>query len=201
MSRALGWLVTALLLFAPFGRHAHAHELETNTARVSLRDENLTIYLRADAGSLPDPDALLAGTRLQLDGAEVALELRSFPSREQLVSAAAAVAIETDLGGHAHARLLPVELESASAGWSGQTLEIHFPAELGPVLVTFVQPKTQQLQAGVAARFDVLTKAPEASPDIRAVELGWLVPFTLLALGVGIAWFHRRRARKQTQVK
>ncbi|PRP90964.1 hypothetical protein ENSA5_60390 [Enhygromyxa salina] len=197
MSRAPVWLVTALVLVTLFARQAHAHELETNTARVSLRDGNLTIDLRADAGSLPDPDALLAGTRLKLDGAEVALELRSFPSREQLVNAAAAVAIETDLGGHAHARLLPVEYESASAGWSGQTLEIHFPAELGPVLVTFVQPKTQQLQAGATARFEVLTKAPEASPDTRAVALGWLLPLPLLALGVGIAWLHRRRVAHQ----
>lgn len=186
MSRIMSWLVLLSIISALCGREAHAHELTSNTARVGLRDGNITIHLRASAGSWVAPDELLDGTRIRLDGADVPLKIRSFPDHEAIIEAAVGAAIETDLGGHRHARLLSATLESTSSGWRGDTLEVLFPGELGPVLVTFVQPKTHQLSAGATVRFDVLTE-PTGFVAGNESWVGWFLVLLVMAFGAGAA--------------
>lgn len=150
------WLMLWSLVSTVCSRQAHAHERVGSTARVSLRDGNLTVDLRVGAGSWVGADALLEGTRIRLDGVDVPLKLRRAPSRQAVAEAAVSVAIETDLGGHRHSRPLSVMLESAASGWRGEALEVQLPHALGPVLVTFVQPSTHRIDAGATSRFDVL---------------------------------------------
>ncbi len=160
-------LLSAYVSFAAGPRSAQAHDLEGNTAQVSLRDGNLRIHLRIRADALPASKALQAGTLVKIDGRTVPLKLRTYPNRDAVMRALASAAIEADLGAHAHPAYFRVDLESEEAGWVGNTLSVQFPRRLGPVLVSFVQPKTQLLSQGATAAFDVLTKGDHRAERVQ----------------------------------
>lgn len=182
-----------------------------NTARVSLRDKHIEVLLEADmlgflarASTLDishakDSDLgvlyarakeILEGeTRLEADGTPLGLELRAFPTPEELRT----LAQKQSTMPHAHGELVSLRLEAPQALGTVEELSIVFPQSLGPVLISFVQPTTRWTGPGAKAAFSVL-EAPTASRAANSNTLGLAaLGLALLALFANIA----QRWRKQ----
>lgn len=183
-------LIIALLATFPAiwpGSSARAHALDVNTARVTLRDDHIEVWLEIDLLTLvsavnpryPDAtalavadeagfeqavkrtrDLLQSGSRLTVDAAAVQLLVTGFPPTGQVrFMAAAASANPQDHG------LVPVRLETLKPVTGAKTLSLSLPREAGSVLYTFIQPSSRLATAGERVGFSVLV--PQANAGAR----------------------------------
>lgn len=209
MKRAL--LVFCAAAVALSGAVARAHMLDLTTARVALRDEHVSVTVetdvealvearaRADATALAvasDADlaawvddtsrAVAQGAALHVDGAEVPLALRGFPTPAEVRAAAA----ERSSGSRAHPRMSELVYEERDALPNARGVTVQLPAALGRVLYTFVQPETKLATAGGAARFEVRGARPDTpvapAPRTTTWAAGGAALLALLALGVAL---------------
>lgn len=204
----------AFLAFAA----AEAHTLDAETARISLRDAHVSIdadldlfrLVEADVTALAtgadEPiaalrsslrDTLEDGSALRVDGTEVRLNVRELPPIPEFRGAAAILSSQ----GESHGVRLRVRLDSPDAFPNARNIELELPQELGPVVVTFVQPATQWVVPGSKAKFTVLQ--PEAGiPNVPSdPPLPAEAHLALLAVGglsvAGALHWHRERRRTQ----
>ncbi len=180
IARAAATLVLALTLLQP--STVGAHDLDMNTARVSVRDGNVEIHALIDLvawfEALADrPTSLTLSTlqpsefaelsararrqlverlHLEVDGERVDLRLRQFPSDDEILQAAARNLVAHQLDDHPHRTRSPIVLEIAAPSHEPGELQVRFPDLLGDVLVSFVQPRTQLAAAGATSRYTVL---------------------------------------------
>lgn len=193
---------------------AHAHTLSMNTARISLRDEHIELQAEIDPrvfASRLDPqtsdfgkldaaalqawvtranEILAKQTTLRVDGQPVDAELRLGIDSKLLDEQSRASAAP------AHEHLVPIRWEVREPFVAAKRIEVVFPAALGPVLVTFVQPATHWTAPGTTAGFSVLQSADEA-PNQGPVRNRWgelaaVLAFVAILLNVGIALRKRK---------
>lgn len=171
------FLAAALAVLVSSTR-AEAHELPTATARVTLRDDHVSVTADMDvlayvvqtsgagtAASLAGTDeaelaelvrrarsSLETEARLEADGERVDLEIRAFPSVVEI----RAVAEWFVAAPHAHGELRPVQLEGKRSVPGARRIALSLPPAVGPVLVTFVQPRARWTTPGGTAAFSVL---------------------------------------------
>ncbi len=143
---------------------AFAHETQSVTAQISLRDGNLRVRIRLPAEKLIASEQLQAATQIRMDGQLVPLQVRVYPTKDQVMQTVAKAAIESDLGGHRHPAFVLVELESERAGWVATALEAQFPVVLGPVLATFFQPRTIRVPPHTTTQFPIMQSAEQPGP-------------------------------------
>ncbi len=159
-------LISLLVLLAPA---ASAHELPVSSATVSLRDGLVTVdatldmrrWLSSAGGG--ELNRMLAALKKQaarevvitLGDKRVPLKVVGFPSADQVHAALQAASKPRKGKRHYHPALLPVRLEARKALRGGAALKVTFPKALGPVVVSFVQPRTRYLKPGQAASFKV----------------------------------------------
>lgn len=217
--RRAALVVVAALVTA--GAEVSAHDLHEGTARVTLRDDHLEVTADWDVlpltGATPTELAVATDdalaevhrrvrrvveeeTRLEVDGARVALEVTAFPSAPELRALAATASAA---GGH-HGEKVRLRLEVRRAVPGARHLTLTTPRAVGPVVASFVQPVTRYLRGGERAAFDVLGPAlapppvPTPAPldDDRSVRaLGFAaVAATLTVLAL------RRSLRTSTPV-
>lgn len=183
MTAARAALVALAVLVGP-GASA-AHTLGTGSARLSLRDGHVELTADLDlfllgldptalaTASPAELDAALArleaalvdGTRLEADGAAVALVVRDLPRGDEL----RAVAAVLSASGRDHGELVRLRFEAPAAVDRARTLAVRWPAALGPMVTTFVQPATRYAAAGAAARFEVLGPGTAVAPPSATV--------------------------------
>jgi len=194
---------------------AEAHELSMNTARVSLRDAHLEMTADLDplallrhlhAGSsgndtdmapLDDTQvqALVARakhvleteTRVEANGTSMALEIHLALEPNEVRKYLQMSTEER----HEKAFLIPVRWEAKEPLVGVKQIQVVFPATLGPVLITFVQPTTHWTAPGTAAVFSVLEK-PMASPRKNSWAEGAMV---LAVVGILLNFGISRRKR------
>lgn len=100
-------------------------------------------------------------TNVQVDEVRVPLEIRIFPSPEEM----RAVAENPNATPHEHGQLMTVRWEATERFANPQKVSLTFPKEIGPVLITFVQPTTRWTQPGSAAVFPVLELPGQTKPE------------------------------------
>ena len=169
---------------------ASAHTLDIATARLSLREGHLEIYAELDLlaliptidrSTLSDVDLrraaerLGATTRLTVDGREIAVSLGATPAVSQV----------RQFTAEGHGRLLPVRLEAATGTGELGRLDVAFPPEVGPVLVTLVQPRTRLAPPGGTVGFEGPSKP--SHPWQRGLAIG----SALLALAALLVTWRR----------
>ena len=164
---------------------ASAHELQTNTARVSLRDGNVVVYAEVDvvawidaidssssqrgplALSKVDPAELARRSaearrqltqdlRVEIDGERLALRVREFPSDDAIIRAATRDLVAQQLDDHTHRQRSRIVVEVMEPRPAPTQLRLTMPESLGEVLVNFVQPQTQLTPAGAPCQFTAL---------------------------------------------
>ncbi len=174
-----------------------AHELQIATAQVSLRDGQIAVVAHVDLLAqlealqppgaevsvgllaIADPEAfarlaerarasLRADTSLEVDGARVAPESWRIPSVSSLRQAAQrGVMVEAIDGPGAPPALSAIAFEVRIAA-RPQSVSLALPAEVGPVLVQFVEPASQLVRPGRAATLRLqpapISAAPPSSP-------------------------------------
>lgn len=202
----------ALALALTFARTVAAHELGEGTSRVTLRDNHLEVLAEWDVFPLADadPTALATGpdaaviaararlvarierdTRLRVDGETVDLAVTAGPSPQELRALAATVSAS----GEGHGGRARLRLEARRAVPDARRVSLSPPPEVGPVLVSFVQPAARYTRPGDTATFEVLapraavpaTAAPRPPPDPRSPP--WPAALvTLLAFAALAAW-------------
>lgn len=161
------------------------HALDVNTARITLRDDHIEVWLELDLLTLlstvnpkyPDPTALAVadeagfeqavkrtrdlmqtGSRLTVDGKAVQLLVTGFPVTGQIrFMSAAASANPQDHG------LVPVRLETLKPVTGARSIMLTLPKEAGSVLYTFIQPASRLATAGERVSFSVLVPQPPAA--------------------------------------
>lgn len=194
IARAAATLVLVLTLLLPSS--AGAHDLDMNTARVSVRDGNVEIHALLDLVAWfealadqstpltlstiqPDEFAelsaqarrqLVESLHLEIDGERVDLRLREFPSDDEVLEAAARNLVAHQLDDHPHRTRSPVILEVAAPSQHPGEIRVRFPDPLGEVLVSFVQPRTQLAATGATSRYTVLYESHD--PTVVPPTLG-----------------------------
>lgn len=197
-------VVAALLLLA--AASAHAHALDTPTARVTLRDDHVEVLAEVDLLQLLGVEATAIATAdeaalvehlararrlleaeayLSLDGRRGDLVLRALPPPPELRALAATLSA----AGREHGEPMRLRLEAPRRIEGVSRIGLALPAALGPVLVTFAQVATRHAAQGRPAEFPVLR--PPGAPE-RAGSLPWsrvapLLVVLLGALGLGAA--------------
>ncbi|HMY19864.1 MAG TPA: hypothetical protein PKA58_26240 [Polyangium sp.] len=171
-----------------------------NTARVSLRDGHLEVFaeidemaleaLRSPADTARMQRLLETDMHLHVDDVPVEMELRPvvFPDKEPAAAP------------HNHGALVPIHWESKRRIFSGAKIAVVFPKELGPVLISFVQPSTNWTPAGTTAQFAIL-EAPRQTPPAEPSRNGWgIAAMTLACLAIlgNVMLFRRRRSTTLT---
>jgi len=143
---------------------AHAHELPGSTATVTLRDGLVTIdahldvdaWMRAQtARALP---AMVASAKAQaesltvrVDGQPVTMTLQRFPTADEVHR----VLQRPGRADHGHhPKVVTVRWRATRAEPSATTVIVRFPEAVGPVLVSFVEPRSRVIAPGGAARFE-----------------------------------------------
>lgn len=189
--RARAWLLCAALGLPSVT--ASAHDLETNTAQVSLRDGNIVIYADIDvvawvsaiggqqgplALSSVDPAQLARWTaearrqlthelRVEVDGEPIELVVREFPADDEIARTAAREIVAQQLDHHHHRERSRVVVEIVAPLVSAGEIDVSMPESLGEVLVNFVQPQTRLAVAGAPSSFEVL----RVSDDLDLSEI------------------------------
>lgn len=189
-------------LLASWSANAQAHALDLNTARVSLRDGLVEVVAEWDLFLLVPPsptevatatdealsgihraliETIEKGTSLRIDDASHSLRIRGFPSPAELRAIAAGLSsTQKD-----HGALVRFSLESERSAPHPRQVSFASPASLGPVLVSFVEPRMQLASAGQSVSFAVSSKE----------DSGWRI----VAMGLGLltmvlaAWHWRSR--------
>lgn len=183
--RARAWLLGAALCLP--SASSSAHELQTNTAQVSLRDGNIVIYADIDivawvsaiggqreplALSSVDPAQLARWTaearrqlthelRIEADGELLELVVREFPSDDAIARAAARELVAQQLDDHHHRERERVIVEILAPRVLASEIGVTMPESLGEVLVNFVQPQTRLAVDGTPSSFRVLRAADD----------------------------------------
>ncbi|MFO0762241.1 MAG: hypothetical protein U0359_37725 [Byssovorax sp.] len=168
---------------------ALGHALQEGTARVTLRDDHVTVDAQLDVvtfvarasgaasigeialASEPDlvarvalaRDAFTAEASIGADGERLPLTITQFPAPDEIRALAGWAAASPD----AHAELRPVRLEAERALPGMRRVALTLPRAAGPVLVSFVQPAAQMTAPGATASFTVLA-APAEPPSAAA---------------------------------
>lgn len=185
--------LAALLLAMQVGATSSAHTLDTNTARITLRDEHIEVILEADLLSLigvvnpklPDAtalaiaddfafglavqktkDLLQSGSHLIVDGVASPLTVTGFPSAGEVRYLAAYASANQQ----AHPELVALRLEATKPARGARTIALTLPKEAGAVLFTFIQPATRLAAAGERVAFPVLI--PQAGAGIKQPASG-----------------------------
>jgi hypothetical protein len=204
-------IALASLLLASRSR---AHALDTNTARVSLRDEHLEVSAEWDVFAAADatPTAIATatpefaaevherlrrtlegGTWLDVDGRRSALAITAFPGVDELRARAASLSSQ----GLEHGALVRLRFEAPARLPGALRVQARFPPEIGPVLTTFVQPSTVFVPPGAVARFAVLAPrgpSAQARPAVRP-SFAWAVgAAAALALAIATRLFQMRKS-------
>ena len=184
-SRSSRFIILGLLFAVQLRAVTHAHALDTNTARVTLRDDHIEVALEIDLLGLlsavspkhPDPtalavsdeaaltalvqrtkDLLQSGSRLTVNGVAAPLVVTAFPSANE-VRFLAAYASANQQAQH---ELVALRLETPKPVSGAKSIAVTLPKEAGSVLFTFIQPATRLAVAGERVGFTVL--APPAAP-------------------------------------
>lgn len=163
-----------------------------NFAELSTLDEQELRDLLARANNLLEAD-----TRIEVDGRRVAAEIgHAFDPVEirRLLQSSAE-------GQHKHASLVSVVWEVKEPLIAAKRITAAFPAVLGPVLMTFVQPSTHYAAPGAPAMFSVLEKPANTASDVSK-RSGWAASAVFLAvvailLNARLAW-QKRHERRQS---
>jgi len=132
-------------------------------------------------------EVLESETRLSADGQRIGLIVH-VPLDPSEMRALLQASPETR---HERAHLIPVRWEAKEPLVSAKQIEVMFPAVLGPVLITFVQPSTRLTPPFASATFSVLEKPPSDAPKRR----GWAEGAALLAVVAILLnlWIYRRK--------
>ena len=215
MSKTLyGWMIG--LCIGAYSAPSEAHIPGENTARITLRDNQIEVVAELDLLALGDEGAteiatrsesrlneLIAGwvamleteTQLVVGESPVGLVVRQMPSPPEIRAAAAMVSA----GKHQHGQPFKVRLESTKSVGDSRTVSLVLPTALGPSFVTFVQPSTQYAQPGVRTTFEVLKKEPPGRtptpPTIKQPSLAESGA-VLLSFTIGIIWMLKRKPEK-----
>jgi len=193
------------------GTAAWGHALSEATARLTHRDGHFELVLEGDlfllvpaaptavataseaelsAAAAGLRRALESGARLQLDGREVPLQVRDFPSNEEL----RAVAAVLSASGREHGERLRVRLETQAPVPGAARVAVSFPAGLGPVVTSFVEPASAYVLPGAGATFPVRAASSGGEARPRAREGMGTEALALGMVGTAaLAWILRRQ--------
>lgn len=187
------WLLLGLCL--ALGTPTHAHTLEVTTAQITLRDGQIAVSAHIDVlalmQTLKTPDdaplgllavadpavfdalaeqariTLQAHTHLSVDGTSVTPVDWRFPSLDHLRAEAQRAWMAEAMQDHVHATFSPISF-GAQLTRAPSKVELALPPEVGPVLMSFVQPVSQLAQPGAAVTVLVpprsLSLAPASAP-------------------------------------
>lgn len=199
----------ALALVLATSRAATAHEIDEGTARITLRDDHVEVVAEWDIFLLVDatPTAIATGTdaevsaayarvrrvierdtRLRVDGAPVALTVTGFASEAEF----RAVAATLSAAGNLHGARIRMRLEAARAVPGASRITLAVPSQVGPVLVSFVQPASHYARPGDTAAFDVLVaraapEAPRPAATVGTTPARSRLPMVVFLLLAGLA--------------
>jgi hypothetical protein len=164
-----------LVVMAALVSQVAAHALDVATARVTLRDAHVDVIAEWDLFLLVEgnPTAIATASEtllheshakvkrvvetqsvLRVDGETRRLEATGFPGPDEFRALAATLSSE----GHDHGARVRLRLEAPEPVMSAKGLTLAFPAALGPVVVTFVQPATNFAAPGASSSFSVLAR-------------------------------------------
>ncbi len=200
-----------------FSSPSRAHQADVDTVRLTLRDGNVVIRASLDIeawllrrAELQQPlvraelasralDTMLAQlqeelttqTLLRVDGTKVAVRLRSFPSRDEVLRLAARNFLDAQRAPHSHRQRSELLIEGAEVVPGAKRVAIAFPASLSEVAVTFVEPQSRWIRGGEVARFE--SPRSQQSPTWQPPLEGGLLVLVLLGMGVFVL---RRRDRR-----
>lgn len=161
----LGWVFMMALLSLPLSfwpAAAAAHELPGSTATVVVRDGLVTIdanldvetWMRAQpSGKL---EVMVAAAKKEasaisvlVDGQKMEMELLAFPTVEQVHAV-----LQQKSDGHSHPKLVQVRWQAKRTAPRLVSVAVAFPTDIGPVLVTYLEPRSQLVQPGGTALFE-----------------------------------------------
>jgi hypothetical protein len=191
------------LLFLPLAARAHA--LDVTTARISLRDAHIEVFVEVDSvklvvlysGAAKDAASLAAasdaeleawvaaariaterGTQLRVNAVQVPLVLRAFPTATEVRGMAAQLAASPT----AHLEMSAIRFETTAVVANAASVTFELPQPMGRVLCSFVQPAMHLAAAGEASTFSVLSQAsaPTMQPSMLASRA------TCLATAAGV---------------
>ena len=155
-------LLLAILTFFYSGGQTNAHELTENTARVTLRDGQVEIYLQLDRthwiAQLQNNQAWLMGDISQLMPTKLTAPQQS-QFMEKLLTTHTVLYINEEKLIFDHATFLPqnknakhhftlVKLTGHHKQKNVSQLSLHFPPSLGAVYTSVVKPQYQMIPAG-----------------------------------------------------
>lgn len=149
---------------------AWAHTPTGPTARVTVRDGHLTVELEVALADLETARAALPDVVARIDGRPAPLAID--PAHSGLPS---------------HRGFARVALASAEPVPADAAVSLTLPAALGPVAVTFVEPRMQYVAGGGTARF---VRGATATRPVAWISAA----LAALALGL-VGWLlYRRRS-------
>lgn len=159
MKLQLSVVVLATVLWAS---SASAHELPGSTATVTLRDGLVTVEANLDIEALMraqttgELTAMTLAARKQaellevrLDGLPLPMKLTRFPNAAHIHQ----VLQRPQGNAHNHPKIVQVNWQAQRVSPTASQVTIAFPPEFGQILVSFVEPRSQLVAPGVAARF------------------------------------------------
>ncbi|HYX36570.1 MAG TPA: hypothetical protein VE954_25965 [Oligoflexus sp.] len=198
--------VLTLIITAFVSRQALAHEAEEASVGLTLRDKAVEVRLNIDVDSwvegitglpLPmehpealEPMLLIARNNLQqmvltVGGKKVDLVLVQFPAAEELIHEA------EDHGHSGHMRSTVILKGTLTTPAQGE-VALSAPKEMGPVIMSFYQPKTLWVPAASKAHFKVdAPRAAKKIPESRSFWI-WCMGMTFAVLSLGI-WYKTSR--------
>ncbi len=214
------------LFFVLVSTSAAAHDADVNTARVTLRDGNVTIRVSLDvetwvqtSAGIDAPlvraemapaalDAQLANLRatlqrevaLVLGDEDVGVTVRRFPTANEVLRASAHNFIDAQQQRHSHRQRLAVELEGTAPVANATRVSVAFPPSLGEVAVTFVEPQTRWIQEGERAQFEsrAATQAPPPRSETTAPHASTSLWLGLVSSAILLFFFTQSQRRRRT---
>ncbi|MCB9744402.1 MAG: hypothetical protein H6741_21865 [Alphaproteobacteria bacterium] len=187
---------------------AWGHELRETTARVELRGDHVTVSVNVDVGgwlsalsqdprplgviAITDTAALegilsaadqeLSETHLRVGEAELPLRVLDALDVEETRRAIIRNTHESMTGPHAHLPRAQLTLEGRLPP-EAESLSLQLPASMGPVVLSFSEPRSATARAGEAAEF-VLKEAHPTSPP----GASWVLAALTGLLGFVFGW-------------
>ncbi|MFO0642109.1 MAG: hypothetical protein U0183_22985 [Polyangiaceae bacterium] len=197
---ALAFVVGGALVARP----ALAHSLDVATARLTLRDEHADVLAELDpflATGVPPTELATApddavdafstklrlvlerGVRFEAGGTRLPVVVKGTPGRDELRAKAAVLSAK----GEVHGDFVVLRLDVEGRVRSDARVNVSFPPELGPVLVTLVRPEMRYSTPGMVAGFDAPRAGPHDEVPTAAPPAGPLTSHHApLTLGAGV---------------
>lgn len=181
--RILSFVLGSFLCIAPL----EAHELNSTTGTITLREGHLRLDLHVDVLrwlqalddgrqsipierlSLVDPSALDAlvleakhalskQLRLEVNGEHIAVARIQFPAPTLIHEAGKSLTMARSLDTHAHAPKMPIVIE-ATLLQAPEQVSVQLPPSLGKAFVQLIRPQSKVLAAGQTGSYSLTTSA------------------------------------------